>query len=658
MSAHPDPASSSPEALPAARVREALEAANLPALMMSIVHMTGDASLLDGPIRPAPPTLTDVSGGLSEAEREAVLDRATEAFLRFRSETGGSDGAHAAKGWIPPRETLEAMMSFCAGEPLCEAHRALGLEELALHDADPRRRDIDPAAVARANEAGFHVVIIGAGMSGLLLALRLAQQGIDFTVLEKNDGVGGTWFENRYPGCRVDIASFAYSYSFDDRVWDSYFGEHTELRANFARLAREHRIESKIRFGAEVLRAVHDEEAGTWQVDFRQHGEVESLVGTVVVSAVGQMNRPRLPEIEGRERFAGPQMHTAEWNEDTPLDGRRVAVVGTGASAFQLVPELGKRCAQVTVFQRQPPWMYPNPGYHEKVDAAHRFCLEQLPGYARWYRFMTIWFQLDKAHDRIQIDPDWDDGGLSCSPANRAFRDDLVAYIHSQIEDETLAAAVTPAYPPFGTRTLQDNGSWLATLQKDNVALVPEAVEEVTPDGVRTTTGRHVEVDVLVWATGFHTNRFLWPMDIVGRDGVRLADAWQPVPKAYLGITVPRFPNLYCLYGPNTNVAHTGNCIMVSEFQTTYILSCLAWMLEDDLASIECRAEPAEGYEARLDEALSATAWAAPQVESYYRVGHTGRVVSNMPWSMAEYRTWTHVVDRDDYAVRPRTRTT
>ncbi len=622
-------------------ITRALEAANLPALMMSIIHMTGDTSILDGSIRPGPAGMLDVSGGLSESEQTRIRALAAEAIARF------CDAATPAKRL--PRATVERMMAFSAGEAIPEKLSELCLEELALHEEDPRRRDISTAGRANAERDAFSVIIIGGGMSGLLLAYRLAQQGIEFQVLEKNDGVGGTWFENQYPGCRVDIASHAYSYSFDDRKWDSYFGEHDELRANFTRLAEEHDLIPHMEFGAEVSRAEYDDAAKKWTVEYSQGGKAHSRTASVVVSAVGQLNRPRIPDVEGIDEFTGPQVHTAQWDSNIDLAGKRVAVVGTGASAFQLVPELAKQCSEVKVFQRKPPWMFPNAGYHEKVSPEHQWCLTHLPGYGRWYRFLSIWSMLDKADDRLGIDPAWDDGGRSCSAGNRAFRDDLETYVRSQVSDPDLLEAVIPDYPPFGTRTLQDNGSWLAALQKDHVELVAEGVGQTTPSGVRTASGRDFEVDAIVWATGFHADRFLWPMAVVGSEGVRLEDEWREIPKAYLGITIPKFPNLFCLYGPNTNVAHTGNCIMVAELQVTYIMSCIGLILDEDLAAIDCRAEVADAYEARLEEALSTKAWSAQGVESFYRKGHSGRVVSNMPWNMSEYRELTNVVQPSDF---------
>ena len=367
------------------------------------------------------------------------------------------------------------------GEAIPDELTPLLQEELAIDGRDPRRFEIDPTAVE--NAAGFRVLIVGAGMSGLLLAVRLRQAGIAFTMLEKNAGVGGTWYENRYPGCRVDIASHNYSYSFDPGDWEHFFGEHGEVRNYFARIAREYDLLDSIIFEAEVSSARYDEQRRGWTVAYEtSDGTKHSIESTVLVSAVGQLNRPKIPDVEGREGFDGPQMHTAQWDAAVDLAGKRVAVVGSGASAFQLVPELAKTAERVIVFQRTPSWMMPNPGYHESVSPEVEWCLRCLPGYARWYRVLSLWPMADKAQARIAIDPSWDDGGLSCNAENKALREVLTAWIESQVHEPGLLEKVVPQYPPFGTRTLQDNGSWLGALQRNDVELVSSGVHRGDAD--------------------------------------------------------------------------------------------------------------------------------------------------------------------------------
>mgnify|MGYP000868159096 CR=1 FL=1 len=241
-------------------------------------------------------------------------------------------------------------------------------------------------------------------------------------------------------------------------------------------------------------------------------------------------------------------------------------------SAFQLVPALAGRAKRLVVFQRRPSWMFPNPEYHAAVSPGHRWCLENVPEYARWYRVLSMWPQFDKAAgELIRVDPGWDDGGASCSAANRVMRDQLTAWIASQVADPALLEKVVPDYPPFGTRMLQDDGTWLSTLAREDVELVTSGVARVTSRGLVADDGTEVEVDAIVWATGFDTGK-LPAIDLEGVGGRRLSDAWGDEPKLHLGITVPGFPNHFMIVGPNTGVLHSGNLIIVSECQVNYIL--------------------------------------------------------------------------------------
>lgn len=621
---------------------DAFAQASTPALMMSMIHMTGDIGLLEGFVRPRRPPMLEMQGKLCAEDQAHVRNQAIEVTREF-FRSGASAQLDLADA------TVKKMLAFTVGlddmEPLYE--RVMSAE-LDLGGTDPKRVEIDPEAVQRSD---INVVIIGAGMSGILLAIRLKQAGIPYTVLEKNSEVGGTWYENRYPGCRVDIASHAYSFSSEhEHDWQHFFGQQPELRQYFNTVAKRRDILQSIEFAATVASACFDEQAGNWKVSYEKAGQQHELRSSVVISAVGQLNQPNLPAVEGRERFKGEQMHTARWPENLDYTGKRVAVVGSGATAFQMTPELAKTAEHVTVFQRTPQWMLPNPGYHDQVTEGHQWCFENLPGYARWFRFLSLWPMTDTGGKRIKVHADWDDGGLSCGPDNKKMRDILTAYIESQVDDPELLEKVVPQYPPFGTRLLQDNGSWLTTLQKDNVSLIAESVAEVSETGLISADGQEVEADIIAWATGFKTDRFVWPLEVQGIDQQRLDDVWQPIPKAYLGITVPGFPNFFCLYGPNTNVAHTTNCIFIAECQVRYIMQSLKLLIEQNHQRLECKSDVAEEYEQRLSAALDETVWAYHNVKGFYRLD-SGRVVVNMPWNAADYWQWTSEINADDYIV-------
>jgi 4-hydroxyacetophenone monooxygenase len=625
-------------------IAAALEHASVPTLMMSLVHLTGDASLLDGPIRPGATIMGDVDGGMSAADKAAVRAMALDALSAYR-DRGCT---------LPPPpspETIRVMMSFMVGQEVPAAYVPMMLEEMALdgHDARDVAWDDVPAEARRA----CRVVIIGAGMSGLLVAIRLEQAGIPYVVIEKNDALGGTWLENSYPGCRVDVANHFYSYSFaPNHDWPEFFSRRDELRDYFERCATEYGVHARIRFRTEVVDARFDERSRRWTVrTCDAEGRDATIEAQVLVSAVGQLNRPKIPSIPGLDGFAGPVFHSARWRHDVSLEGKRVAVIGTGASAFQLVPEVAKQARRLVVFQRSAPWMVPNPRYHARVSEAKKWLLAHVPYYARWYRFLLFWPGSDGLMPSLVVDPEWPHPERAVNAINDGMRAIFTQSMADQIgDDPDLLAKVTPRYPPFGKRMLQDNGSWLAALKRDSVDLVTDAISEITPSGVRTADGTEHAVDVIVLATGFHANRFLWPMEIVGREGVKLRESWGDEPRAYLGITVPGFPNFFCLYGPGTNLAHAGSIIFHSECQVRYVMACLAGLLRSGSTTMECRRDVHDAYNARFDARHATLVWSHPGMSSWYK-NTAGRVVTTSPWLLVEYWAWTKTPELGDYVL-------
>jgi 4-hydroxyacetophenone monooxygenase len=329
-----------------------------------------------------------------------------------------------------------------------------------------------------------------------------------------------------------------------------------------------------------------------------------------------------------------------------------VAVIGTGASAFQLVPEVAKRASRVIVFQRSPPWMVPNPRYHAHVSEAKKWLLRHAPYYARWYRFLLFWPGSDGLLPSLVVDPEWSHPERSINAANDGMREFFTQYLAQQIgDDPDLLAKVVPKYPPFGKRMLQDNGTWLATLKRDNVELVTESITGITPQGVRCAGGTEHAVDVIVYATGFHANRFLWPMEIVGRSGVTLRELWGEEPRAYLGIAVPQFPNLFCLYGPGTNLAHAGSIIFHSECQVRYVMGCLVALLSNGFSRMDCRQDVHDAYAARFDARHAQLVWSHPGVSNWYK-NADGRVLTTSPWRLVDYWSWTRTPELADYDLR------
>ena len=396
-----------------------------------------------------------------------------------------------------------------------------------------------------------------------------------------------------------------------------------------------------------------DEEAASWTVRARHaDGAEETVEARAVISAVGQLNRPNVPRIDGQDAFAGPSFHSARWDHSVELTGKRVALIGAGASGFQIAPAIADDVAQLTVFQRTAQWMFPNPNYHEKVGPGVRWALRHLPFYGRWYRFLILWPGCDKGLDAARVDPDYPDQQRAVSEHNEATRQIFTDWILSQIgDDPELAAKVVPDYPATGKRTLQDNGSWLRTLTRDNVELVRTGIDHIEPHAVVTVDGTRYPADVLVYATGFLATRVLWPMEIVGRGGIDLRAMWGERPAAYLGITVPGFPNFFCMYGPGTNLAHGGSLIFHSECQMRYILQCIELLIDGDHRTMEPRQERYDDWHERSQRELAGLVWAQPSVKHSFFKNADGEIHVLSPWRLVDYWRWTKELDPQDYVI-------
>jgi 4-hydroxyacetophenone monooxygenase len=627
-------------------IARALECANIPTLMMALVHLTGDTSILDGHIQPRVSMLA-LDGTLSEEAKSEVRMRALSALVAYRD---------SGCGKLPPPSpaTVRQMMSLLTAGMITDEYQPMLSEEMALDGID-RRRFTWTGGRAPAAAKQFHTVIIGAGMSGIAAAIRLSEAGMPFVIVEKNLRPAGTWWENTYPGCRVDSMNHFYSYSFEpNHDWSEFFCQREELFRYFDMCVDKYVLRQHILFSTEVREARYDEKTGRWKVKIRgPDGAEETLTADAIVSGVGQLNRPKLPDIKGRETFKGPAFHSAQWEHAHDLGGKRVGVIGTGASAFQLIPEVAQVAGKLTVFQRTPVWMAPNPDYHAHVEAGKKWLLKHVPYYAKWYRFLLFWVVADGAFPLLKIDPSWPNQDISVNPFNDQIRLFFEGAMRSQLEGRPdLVEKLVPKYPAFIKRLLQDNGHYLNTFKRSNVELVTEDIAGIVADGIVDGTGRHHPLDVIVYATGFHTNKFLWPMRIVGRNGKVLSEVWGDEPRAYLGITIPDFPNLFCLYGPSTNLAHGGSIIFHTECQVRYVAECLKYLLESGNAAIECKHESYNEYVTRLEETLATMVWSHPGANSWYK-NERGVVVNTSPWRLIDYWNWTKTVNPADYRLIP-----
>jgi 4-hydroxyacetophenone monooxygenase len=620
-------------------IAAALEDVSIPTLLLSLVHITGDPRFIRD-FKQMGLFLNEVQGFMSEEDKARARAEALPVLADYR-DRGCPEPAPLSD------ELIREMLDWAACEHVDDDYLPMVTEEMDLDGVDPRRPAALPAEVA----VELPVVVIGCGESGILAGIRLKQANIPFTIVEKNAGPGGTWWENSYPGARVDVANHFYCYSFEpNNDWTHFFAEQRELQDYFTAVMNKHDLVERVQWNTEVLAAEWDDREGIWSVSVRcADGQASTLRARAVITAVGQLNRPHIPEFEGRGTFRGPSFHSAAWDHSVALTGKRVALVGAGASGFQIAPAIADDVAHLTVFQRTAQWMFPNPMYHDEVGDGVRWAMRHLPYYGRWYRFLLLWPGADKGLDAARGDPDYADQDYAVSDINAAARMMFTQWITSQVSDgpdsDELLAKVLPDYPATGKRTLQDNGSWLRTLRRDNVELVRSPIQRITPSGIVTDDGVTHDVDVIVYATGFRHTDVLWPLKVLGRNGIDLHSMWGSRPYAYLGITVPEFPNLFLIYGPGTHLAHGGSLIFQSELQMRYIEQCLRRLAKADLHSLEPTAEAATAWHERTQAEIKNMVWSHPAVKHSYFKNADGEIHTVSPWRLNEY--WAAVREPD-----------
>lgn len=618
----------------------ALEDANLAVLLSVVVHLTGDDQLL---ARYESERLYRLREPVDE-DPDVAAEIRDHAAVVLRDEGCWRQDALSA-------DELVRIATFCAGEPVDPAYGTLVLEESNFDAADRRRLRREHAASPDA-PPDFRVGVIGAGLAGVCAGIRLGQANIPYTIFEKNQGIGGTWWENDYPNLRVDVPSLFYSYSFaPNPEWSDHYPTRDELQEYVETCADSYGVTEHIRFGREVRSAEWDPTDEKWTVRVEtSEGRTDASECNVLISAVGMLNRPSVPDIPGLESFTGRSFHSTHWPEDLDVTDRRVGMIGTGASGVQVAPGIAPIVEHLDVFQRSPHWVMPNPTYLNPVSEAERRLMRNVPHYAGWARFLLLWNTGDRLYPAFRRDPEWPPSDRSISAMNEKLRVIMTDYVHEQLEgDDELIRRVLPDYPPLAKRILQDGG-WFASLRRPTVDLVTEPIDRIEPSGVVTADGVTHPADVLVLATGFHAQRYLWPMEITGTRG-RLHDVWDDRPRAHLGITVPGFPNLFCLYGPNTNPV-TGSVIFVLECQVDYVVRCVDLLLTSGERSMEIRQETFDEYNARLDEALEQMVWRHPRVDSYFK-NKAGDVVTNCPWRLIDYWRMTRQPDPADFNFTP-----
>jgi cation diffusion facilitator CzcD-associated flavoprotein CzcO len=498
--------------------------------------------------------------------------------------------------------------------------------------------DMTSVTTRTALPAHVHVLVVGAGFAGLGSAIKLDEHGFgDFLVVEKGATVGGTWRDNTYPGAACDVPSQLYSFSFAPNPdWSRSFSPQPEIQAYLERTAREAGVLDRFRFGVTVQDATWDEEARVWHVG-TDHGDVTA---EVLVTASGGLSEPRLPDIEGIDSFEGEIFHSARWNHDYDLAGKRVAVIGTGASAIQIVPEVAKQVDHLDVYQRTAPWVMPR--NDRDYTGIERFAFRHLPLVQRAYRTGIYW-------GRECFVPGFTINPKLAAPAKKL----ALQNIERGISDPELRKAVTPNFQ-IGCKRILISNDYYPALDRDNVDLVTDGIREITPDGIVTADGTHRQVDAIVVATGFYTTEQPIAEHIKGRDGRTLADAWREGGMAaYKGTTISGFPNLFQIVGPNTGLGHS-SMVFIIESQVAYIRSALQQMGERGLATVEVTQQAQDSWNADVQRRMQRTVWNTGGCASWYIDSH-GRNTTLWPRTTFAFRGLLRSFDVEAYDVTTRT---
>lgn len=619
-------------AVDTAFIRRAVELADLNAVRIALYQHTRDPEVAALP----------VAAKLDDAQRALLIDKAV-AWL--------AENASTALVAEPDEGDLRALMTLATGKPMDD------LEFAARRDL-PGFRDfpfsVDWNGGRPPIPDDFRVVIVGSGFSGIAAGVQCGILGLPYTVIERQPEPGGTWTINRYPDIRVDTPSVTYEFSFEKGYrWAEHFGRGAEVRGYLAHVSRKYGVYKNTRFSHDLQRATFDEKRNLWVLEIATPNGVETMEANVVINACGVFANPKLPQFEGQEQFKGQIVHPSRWPEDLDLKGKRVAIIGNGSTGVQMLSVIARDAAHVDVFQRTPQWISPREKYGHPVEPELTWLIQHFPGYQNWWRYMATAALFD-IHDLQVPDPEWQAGGGHVNAAN----DQLRAFLTKYIETETggrqdLIEKLTPDYAPFSRRPVVDNG-WYRALTRDNVDLVTTGIARLTEDGIETEDGRHLEVDVIISATGFEVVKYLWPARFTGIDGQDLHDMWDAGdgPRAYLGMMMPGFPNMFMLYGPNAQPLSGGTGLPAWYMVwSSYAGQAMMRMIEQGKARVEVKTDAFARYNDALDiearKMLQLTKEGGVE-KNYYVNREHNRLQVNAPWQSPDFHKMCTVVEWDD----------
>ena len=622
------------------KLMDLLKEADIATLSLVLSHITSDLSYVDK-IKPFVKGAFDYSVNVPENYAYYIRSKLIEVLQVITNKNNSLNNINNIK-----EENLSYIMSAGVGAEIKDEYIPMMKEELGFDNNSIRDRSINNI---KKHKSKPNVVIIGSGLCGILAGIKLSKAGIPFIIIEKNDSIGGTWYENTYPGCGVDTPNHVYAYSFEPSFhWEEFYSKRDAILEYLKKCVNKYNLSDHIKLNTTVESTIFDEDTKSWNTSVICNNNKSILNSNIVISAVGQLNKPSVPDINGIDEFNGPIIHTGAWDSSFNYKDKNIALIGTGASGMQVAPEIAKEAKSLTIFQRTPHWIIANPNYHRKLSAGKKWVLKNIPFYSKWYRLQLFWGFCDGIHASLYKDPDWKFPDRSLNHTNERFRVNMVKHIEGMIgNDKDLLKKVIPNYPPYGKRMLMDN-NWFEMLKKDNVQLITDKVNRITNSSIDTDICSYNQ-EAIIMATGFKASKMIWPIKVVGKKGINLNDFWNnDNPKAHVGITVPNFPNFFIMYGPNTNLAHGGSIVFHGECQIRYILGCIDLLLEKKYKAMECKSEPFEEYNCNVDEEHAKMVWTHDKVNSWYRNG-TGRVTTNSPWRLVDYWNFTKEPKEKDY---------
>jgi 4-hydroxyacetophenone monooxygenase len=630
----------------AAQLRASVATLDPVVALLALVHLTGERTLLasHGPAFAGVPRKGGSSFSARPDQAPKEPDAAVVADIRARL-IAEMERNREPVITAPDRALFKQMAEFCIGQELSGDALGMGREAAGFAVGEGGRE------ATRVPPDDFEVLVVGAGMMGIIAAVRLKTAGFRFRVIERNAGVGGTWFNNTYPNVAVDTPSVEYSISFaQNSSWTKYYPRGGEYREYLDGVARRYRIFEQIDFDTEFTGCKWDAEALQWLVTTRQGGEEVTYRARAVVMALGFLTRPSFPDVEGLDRFAGPVLHGGYWDDSVDLAGKKIVVVGTGASSAQISTGLAERASHLTVLQRQPNYMMPDPRVMQEVAADELWALENIPLVTQWSRLQWFSSMMTRTSTPAMVDPEFRARTGGVSAINEGARALSIGYLERKFADRPdLMEKLRPDFPFFSKRPILDCG-YYDTLLRPDVDLVEGEMASCEADAIVLSDGRRIACDALVLATGY-TLEYFAGFDIVGRDGVVLQDVWTPLPHAYKGLEVPGFPNFFITAGPNAGLASSHT--VLAEQHVHYVIECLKRMVEDDLATMEVTQAACDAFNAMLQERLENTIWMqSGSAHGYYR-HHTGKIVLAFPGPNVEYWKMLRQPDMADYAVEP-----